>query len=222
MKAKSRWVSWRMASALMALPLIGVTVPAFAATGRASSSNIVIPALLPGQTESGEFGNTGVSYTLHRLTAQEVTAEEQSGLISAPTTQATPTTSGCWVYLAPTVSKSVSDLGGSYITSDGVTFRFWNGSGSNNDVITNVQPTSSATFPFNTTSPAVANISGIDAYETAYFDFFSTSYLTYEDFDTTLNVQVFGSGWSWTYTDGLTPNKNDAGSAAVDGPWLCS
>jgi len=40
----------------MALPILALSGPAFAQSVPKSSSHIVIPALLPGQTMSGEFG----------------------------------------------------------------------------------------------------------------------------------------------------------------------
>jgi len=49
MKTKSRWVSWRMASALLALPLLSMTVPVFAAAPPASVS-IVAPSMASGST----------------------------------------------------------------------------------------------------------------------------------------------------------------------------
>jgi len=42
MKTKSLWVSWHLASALLALPLLGMTVPAFAAAPPATDSVTVI------------------------------------------------------------------------------------------------------------------------------------------------------------------------------------
>jgi len=49
MKTKLRWVSWRMASALLALPLLSMTVPVFAAAPPASVS-IVAPPMASGST----------------------------------------------------------------------------------------------------------------------------------------------------------------------------
>jgi len=44
MKTKSRWVSWRMASALLALSLLGMTVPAFAAAPPAVNQMVTTPS----------------------------------------------------------------------------------------------------------------------------------------------------------------------------------
>ncbi len=41
MKTKSRWISWRLVSALLALPLLGMTVPAFAAAPPAVSVSAI-------------------------------------------------------------------------------------------------------------------------------------------------------------------------------------
>lgn len=205
----------------------GMSFPALAMAATTSPSVVTVSALSPGQTVTGTFpGENGATYSVHRLTAQQVITGEENGSISTAGISTPASSSGCWIYLSPTISKTTTytgtSAGGTYNTSDYIVFRFWNGSGSYSDVVTHTSPTSSASYPFNTTNPAVGNYSGANAYETAYFDLLQTPYGTYKDFDTLLNSTASGSGIDWSYQDGLNANKDAQGGIAFDGPWVCS
>jgi len=56
MKTKSRWVSYHLASALLALPVLGMTVPAFAAAPPAEDSVTVISNPATVATTAAEYG----------------------------------------------------------------------------------------------------------------------------------------------------------------------
>lgn len=209
-----------------------MSFPSFAMAATTPSNtyaNVSLRTLLPGQTVKGNVpGQSGTTYSIHRLTSLQVAKDEKHGLISTPvnTMTSTAASSGCWIYLSPTIKKTTtytgSNVAGSYTTEDYIVFRFWYGSGSNPDVVTTASPSSDAAYPFNTTNPASVNISGSLANEVAYFNFFQSPYGTYKDFDTYLNAQTVGAGINWSYQDGLNANKNSSGSFAFNGPWLCN
>jgi hypothetical protein len=56
MKTKSRWISWRLASVLLALPLLGMTVPAFAAAPPTSDSVTIISNPATVAATAAEYG----------------------------------------------------------------------------------------------------------------------------------------------------------------------
>ncbi len=89
MKTKSRWVSWRMASALLAVPLLGMTTSAFAATAPTPDSVTVISNPTAVAAAAAEYG-IPTTYDGQSLTGIMEVIDSSDGLAGGISTDTTP------------------------------------------------------------------------------------------------------------------------------------
>jgi len=153
MKTKSPWVSWRLASALLALPLLGMTVPAFAAAPSVTQPVGTNTASENLHNQQAEATQAQINSILQEMAAERIALAQDSTATADASSEATSTiTSELVNQQAQLANLGVTPLSSSQVQQLAE------------------EPTSSGTSPQVSTPPSTSDVSWLSGTTTVYYD----------------------------------------------------